>query len=211
MPTLWLIKGGGRDLGENTTQPNPTLHQSFLHHAGMDKRQKKQWDKMTKQWDEIRGLARAAGERDDQARATAARVRQEALAKMAALRNEAKAKEAPRSSNPIPNVPTERSPQHPPEGETPPLCWCMDPCKFFKSKHPLSLGMRYWGCANYSCDYPDRRWDTRSYRQPVRSSYSMFPYLFSSKVGTNNLSRLPVVPGSAMWLPQVDRPGDPPT
>ena len=51
-----------------------TLHQSFLHHAGMDKRQKKQWDKMTKQWDEIRGLARAAGERDDQARATGAGV-----------------------------------------------------------------------------------------------------------------------------------------
>ena len=113
MPTLGLIKGGDRASGENTTQPNRTLHQSFLHHAGMDKRQKKQCDKMTKQWDEIRGLARAAGERDDQARATAARVRQEALTRMAAFRNE-----PPRSSNPIPNVPTERSPQHPPEGET---------------------------------------------------------------------------------------------
>ena len=109
MPTRCLIKGGGGYLRDNTTQPNQTLHQSFLHHAGMDKRQKKQWDKMTKQWDEIRELARAAGERDDQARATAARVRQEALARMAAFRNEAKAKEAPRSSNPIPDVPTERS------------------------------------------------------------------------------------------------------
>ena len=124
----------------------------------MDKRQKKQWDKMTKQWVEIRGLARAAGERDDQARAAAARVRQEELARMAALRNE-----APCSSNPIPNVPTERSPQHPQEGETPPLCWCRDTCKFLKSKQRLSLGMRYWGCANYSCDYPDRCWDTSSY------------------------------------------------
>ena len=124
----------------------------------MDKRQKKQWDKMTKQWDEIRELAKAAGERDDQARAAAARVRQEELARMAALRNE-----APRSSNPILNVPTERSPQHPLEVETPPLCWCRDPCKFFKSKQWLSLGMCYWGCVNYSCDYPDRRWDTSSY------------------------------------------------
>ena len=106
---------------------------------------------------------------------------------MAALCNE-----VPRSSNPILNVPTERSLQHPPEGETPPLCWCRDPCKFFKSKQRLSLGMRYWGCANYSCDYPDRRWDTSSYRQPVRTSYSVFPYYFSFKVRTNNLSRLPL-------------------
>ena len=63
---------------------------------------------------------------------------------MAALRND-----APRSSNPYQNVPTEPSPQHPPEGETPPLCWCKDRCKFFKSKHRISLGMRYWGCTNY--------------------------------------------------------------
>ena len=153
-------------------------------------------DNRQKQWDEIRELARAAGARDDQARAAAARVWQEQLARMVALHNE-----APRSSNLFRNVPTERSPQHPSEGETPPLCWCRDPCKFFKSKQRLSLGMRYWGCANYSSDYPDRRWDTSSYRQPARTSYSVFPYYFSFKVRTNNLSRLPVVPGSAMWLP----------
>ena len=176
MPTLWLIKGGGRDLGENTTQPNPTLHQSLLQHTGMDKMQKKQWDKMKKQWDESREQARAAAARDEQAE----------RARRSPPRND-----APRSSNPILNVPTERSPQHSPEGETPPLCWCRDPCKFFKSKQQLSMGMRYWGCANYSYDYLDRHWDTSSYRQPVRSSYSMFPYLFSFKVGTNNLSLVP--------------------
>lgn len=93
----------------------------------------------------------------------------------------------------------------------PSLCWCRDRCKFFKSKHRLSMGIRYWACANYSCDYPDRRWDTSRYRQLVRAGSNMFPYHFSFKVRTNNLSRLPVVLGSAMWLPQVDRPRYPPT
>ena len=82
---------------------------------------------MKKQWDEILELARAAAARDEQARAAAARVEQEERARMAAIRND-----APRSSNPYQNVPTERSPQHPPKGETLPLCWCRDTCKFFK-------------------------------------------------------------------------------
>ena len=161
-------------------------------------------DDRQRQWDRIRELARAAGAREERARAAAARVEQETRAWLEGLRNE-----APRSSSVFQNVPTERSPQHPPEGETPPLCWCRDPCKFFKSKDRISIGMRYWGCANYSSDYPDRRWDTSSYRQPVRTSYSVFPYYFSFKVRTNNLSWLPVVPGSAMWLLQGDRPSDP--
>lgn len=86
-----------------------------------------------------------------------------------------------------------------------------DPCKFFKSKQRLSLGMRYWGCANYSSDYPDRRWDMCSYRQLVRTSYSVFLSYFSFKVRTNNLSCPLIIPGSAMWLPQVGQPRDPPT
>nr|CCI55292.1 PH01B001G05.15 [Phyllostachys edulis] len=100
----------------------------------------------------------------------------------------------PRSSNPYHNIPTEHSPQHPPEGETPPLYWCRDRCKFFNSKHRLNLDKCYWGCANYSCDYPDRRWDTSRYWQLIKIDYSMFPYHLSFKVCTNNLSRLLVVP-----------------
>ena len=170
----------------------------------MDKGKKKQWDKMVKDWEETRDIARSAAARDaardEKIRAIQARVEQAHRATM-----KGPPPERPRSNNPIPDVPTERSPQLPPEGETPPLCWCGDVCKFFKSKHRISLGMRYWGCANYSSDYPNRRFDTATYRQPVTTTCTIFPYLFSFTTRTNNISLLFTVSGAPMCLPQMDR------
>lgn len=117
----------------------------------------------------------------------------------------------PRSSNRLPQHPNRAFTATPARGGDATPLLVQGQIQVFKSKHWLSLGMRYWGCVNYSSDYPDRHWDTRCYRQPVRIGSIMFPYHFSFKVHTNNLPRPPVVPGSAMWLSQVDRPRDPPT
>ena len=62
----------------------------------------------------------------------------------------------------------------------PPLCWCRDAYKCVKSTDEWTIGQRYWCCPNFCADYPDRRFDTPSHRQPVMKSYFSAHHYFAS-------------------------------